>query len=36
MQDQVQKAMDWLCQMYNISMDDAMRLVGSTASRDQP
>ncbi len=25
MQDQVQQAMDWLCQMYNISMDDAMR-----------
>jgi len=25
MQDQVQQAMNWLCQMYNISMDDAMR-----------
>ena len=25
MQGQVQQAMDWLCQMYNITMDDAMR-----------
>ena len=25
MQDQVQHAMNWLCQAYGISMDDAMR-----------
>ena len=25
MQEQVQHAMDWLCQAYGISMDDAMR-----------
>ena len=36
MQEQVQHAMDWLCQVYNISMEDAMRCSHAAMSHVHP